>query len=87
MRGSQTCGVLATYLPPSASVAYGDAVVLSGQLQVAQPFKDDAGNEFDHAGYLEVENVSAVIARSFIYALSVSFRGALYSVKAAREND
>ncbi len=78
-------GELVAYLPPRAQVHYGDQVVLSGTLDLPQPFGTDAGNLFDYPHYLEVHGISATLSQAQLQssqAAGFSLKGALYEAKA-----
>jgi competence protein ComEC len=63
-------GILLAVLPPDLVLQYGDRVEVSGTLTLPVSFKTDTGREFNYAGYLRVEGISAEIPHGVLEKVS-----------------
>lgn len=62
--GEKTSGTLLVILPRTTELKYGDKVVVRGRIVLPESFETDTGREFDYAGYLRVQGVSAMMQRA-----------------------
>lgn len=64
--GKPASGTLLALVPRDAVLEYGDKVVVNGTILTPQPFETDTGREFDYAGYLRMQGISAMMSRATI---------------------
>lgn len=89
INGSSAKGTLLALLPRDAQLEYGDKVKVSGVILLPQSFDTDTGREFDYAGYLRAQGVSATMQRASLDNVergSWSLHKTLFAIKHIFEN-
>jgi competence protein ComEC len=87
--GREEKGTLLALLPRDVQLDYGDHVKVSGVIALPQPFDTDTGRQFDYAGYLRAQGVSATMQRANIDEVvqgGWSLKKSLFDVKHIFEN-
>ena len=82
--GEKTNGTLLAILPRTTELSYGDKVVVNGIIVRPQSFETDTGREFDYAGYLSVQGVSAMMQHATLENVKKggwSLQKSLFSLK------
>ena len=77
-------GTVLAILARDEKISYGDTVVVSGALEVPQPFMTDTGHMFDYTGYLAVQGVSVLMPQATLISDApggASLQGTLYWLK------
>jgi hypothetical protein len=77
-------GTMLVLLPTQTDVAYGDRLLVEGEITLPQPFETNTGRMFNYAGYLEVEGIAVVMPKAKLLAREQgpwSIQKSLFSLK------